>query len=289
MQTEFKKRIAAAIKADKARFGSAAKQAYALGINQAQLSRINSGHLDKILSDAKWISIARILDVRINPDAEWHTAKTPTFKYIYAQLKACQEQSISGLLCDKADIGKTHTAKAYVRNHKNAVLIDCSQVKTKQALVRHIAKQFGVGSTGRYLDVYADLVFYLRTLPTPLIVLDEAGDLKHEAFLELKALWNATERSCGWYMMGADGLKEKIDRNLGRKKVGYTEMFSRFGKRYQQITPVGKEDQDDFFRLQVALVAKANKSNMDAQKLFTKTDGSLRRVYIELQKEQSND
>ncbi len=44
---------------------------------------------------------------------------------------------------------------------------------------------------------------------TPLVVLDEAGDLQYEAFLELKALWNATEMCCGWYMMGADGLRRR--------------------------------------------------------------------------------
>jgi len=39
---------------------------------------------------------------------------------------------------------------------------------------------------------YEDLVFYLKTLPYPLIIFDEAGDLQYDAFLEIKALWNAT-------------------------------------------------------------------------------------------------
>ena len=63
------------------------------------------------------------------------------------------------------------------------------------------------------------LLAYLRTIDTPLVILDEAGDLQYEAFLELKALWNATERCCAWYMMGADGLKEKINRAIEGKKV----------------------------------------------------------------------
>lgn len=39
-----------------------------------------------------------------------------------------------------------------------------------------------MSSYGRYGDVYEDLVAYLRTIDTPLIVLDEAGDLQYEAF-----------------------------------------------------------------------------------------------------------
>ena len=75
------------------------------------------------------------------------------------------------------NIGKTFTARYYVQSHKNAVYIDCSQVKTKLKLVRKIAAEFGVDSKGKYSDVYEDLVYYLRSMETPLIILDEAGDL----------------------------------------------------------------------------------------------------------------
>lgn len=74
-------------------------------------------------------------------------------------------------------------------------------------------------SKGHYADVYEDLVYYLRSIEHPLIILDEAGDLQYEAFLELKALWNATERCCAWYMMGADGLKEKSTVPLSARKL----------------------------------------------------------------------
>jgi hypothetical protein len=112
-------------------------------------------------------------------------------------------------------------------------------------------------TTGRYQDVYKDLVFYLRSIQNPLIILDEAGDLEYPAFLELKALWNATDRSCGWYMMGADGLKAKIERNLEHLKVGYAEILSRMGNRFQKITPSGT-DKTDFIRQQVHLIGVAN-------------------------------
>ncbi len=95
-------------------------------------------------------------------------------------------------------------AHYYVRNNENAVYLDCSQCKSKQRFVRALARQFGVSSTGRYVDVYDDLVFYLNSLSEhTLIVLDEAGDLNYDAFLECKALWNATEGNVGWVKIGA--------------------------------------------------------------------------------------
>lgn len=134
------------------------------------------------MSDANWVGIARRLGVQLRAEMPWTAAKTPTYAFISKQLEMCQESGLSAILCDMPNIGKTFSAKVYVKNHKNAVYVDCSQVKTKLKLIRYIAKEFGVSSYGRYGDVYEDLVAYLRTIDTPLIVLDEAGDLQYEAF-----------------------------------------------------------------------------------------------------------
>lgn len=283
--TEIKQKIVFEIKLRASNYKSQAAMARALGVNPAQLSRILKGEHDNVLSDANYISIARKFDVQLRTEAKWVTAKTPVFEFVWNQLEACQQNSLSGLLCDMADIGKTYSAKQYVKEHRNAVYIDCSQVKSKQRLIRKIAQEYGLNSAGRYIDVYEDLVFFLKSIDSPLIVLDEAGDLEYSAFLELKALWNATERCVGWYMMGADGLKAKIERNLSFKKVGYTELFSRFGNRYQKISPDGKDALDEFNRAQVAVIAEANGVGSNKlQEVYAKSGGSLRRIFIEVQK-----
>lgn len=284
--TEYKKRVVEGIKNQEGNFPSHAKMAIALDLNPAQLSRILKGELDNVLSDTKWLSAGRRLNIPINKDQVWKTAKTETFLFIYQQLKECQEKSISGLFCDLPDIGKTHTAKFYAEENKHAVRIDCSQVKSKQKLIRKIAQEFGVTHTGKYADVYEDLVYYLNSVRA-LVILDEAGDLKYEAFLEIKALWNATEGYCGWFMMGADGLKAKIKSYLGRNTVGYAEIFSRFGSRYQKTSPDGREAMEEFKMTQFAQIVKANAPAADIRKLYASTEGSPRRVKTEIQKLQA--
>ena len=282
---DIKIRIIEAIKANRENYPSDAKHAAALGINTAVYSAVKNGQTDKVLSDASWIAIARRLDVELRSKIEWRAAKTPTYLYIMAQLEFSQNSCTSGILCDIPNIGKTFTARLYASSHKNAVYVDCSQVKTKLKLIRKIAKEFGVNSNGRYSDVYDDLVFYLRSIDQPLIILDEAGDLQYEAFLELKALWNATERCCAWYMMGADGLKEKINRSIECKKVGYTEMLSRYGDRYSKVTPDDGKEREKFLREQAHIVAKLNApEGTDIKAIVLKTQGGLRRVYTEIEK-----
>jgi hypothetical protein len=284
--SEIKTKIVAALAESRERFdGSDAKFAVSLGIAHAQYSRVKGGDTAQVLSEKVWISLARRMEVPIGNAPVWNTAQTPVYEFIMNQLTFCQQYAGSRLLCDVPDIGKTYSAHQYVKSNKNAVYVDCSQVKTKQKLVRFIAKEYGIGHTGKYSDVYADLVFYLRSLPSPLIILDEAGDLDYPAFLELKALWNATERCCGWYMMGADGLRNKIRRSIDSKKVGYAELFSRYGSKYQRATPDSLQELNKFKQVHAALIIQANcKTPVDIQKMIVKTENSLRRIADELRK-----
>ena len=283
--TANKQRILEAIATNRANYPSDAKHAAALGISASVYNSLKKGQTDKALSDANWVNIARRLDVNLRDSIEWKGARTETFKYISTQLEACQERSLSVILCDLPNIGKTFTARWYVNDHRNAVYVDCSQVKTKRAMVRKIANEFGLDGAGKYQDVYEDLVYYLRSMERPLVVLDEAGDLQYEAFLELKALWNATEMCCGWYMMGADGLAAKINRNVEGKKVGYAEIFSRYGGKYSRVTPDQEDDRKAFLMEQARVVASVNApKGTDIGQIVRKSQGGLRRVYTEIEK-----
>lgn len=282
---EQKNRILSAMAENRKNYTSDAKHAASLGISVSVYSNIKNGDTERKLSDAGWVSLARRLDVSIDGDREWQVVKTPVFEYVTTQLALCREQGLSGIICDLPDIGKTVAAKWFAQNTPNTVYVDCSQVKTRQRLVRHIAQRFGVTSTGRYVDVYDDLVCYLRALDRPMIILDEAGDLTYEAYLELKALWNATEHHCGWYQLGADALRAKIDRGIEYAKVGYAELKSRFGNVYQRITPVDTKELEAFTTTQAMMIAKANAvEGGNIKDVVRKSGGSLRRLYTALNK-----
>jgi hypothetical protein len=92
-------------------------------------------------------------------------------------------------------------------------------------------------------------------------------------------------------MMGADGLKAKIQRSIDNKKVGYTELFSRFGKRYGNVIPLEAEERKKVAQTNALMIIKANcKKGTDAGAILRRTMGddgmpSLRRIRKELMKE----
>lgn len=284
LTNEIKERIIEGVRSDRKNYTSDSKHATSLGISAPVYANIKRGKTDKQLSEASWLSIARRLGINLRPEESWQAVETATYQYITDQLTACRERSLSGLLCDVPNIGKTFTARLFAKRYPHIAYIDCSQVKTKRQLVRTIAQSFGLNPSGKYYDLYKDLVYCLQTLTTPLVILDEAGDLQYEAFLELKALWNATEGTCGWYMMGADGLRAKIRRNIEGEKVGYTEIFSRFGGKFNRITPENEKERVAFELGQAMQVAQANTPEGVDYKSLARRSSGLRRVYTEVMK-----
>lgn len=280
ISNDIKTRIVLAISSNRQNYATDSKHAMALGISNSIYSEIKKGNTDQKLSDAKWMTIARRLGVSLEDGAAWKIVRTPTFDYISSQLELCRVKSLSGMFCDLPNIGKTFTARHHSQTHRNVVYVDCAQVKTKQRLIRYIAREFGLNSVSRYADVYDDLVYYLRTLDHPQIILDEVGDLVYEAFLEIKAAWNATEGCCSWYLMGADGFKAKLERGVEFKTVGFAEIRSRCGDKYNSITPPEGEERRKFLLSQAAMIAQANApEGTDYKQIARRSDGSLRRVY----------
>lgn len=284
---EMKERILAAVRENRVNYSSDARHAASLGIATSVYSDLKKGKTDRLLSDANWLQLSRRLGVPLDAGQTWNAARTATFDYVTAQLGFCQENAFSSILVDVPNIGKTFSARHYAMSHKNVAYVDCSQVKLRGQFLRRLAREFGLGDKGCLSVIYDDLTYYLRTSFRPLVILDEAGDLTSSAFLELKALWNACEGSCGWYMMGADGLRAKIDRSISWRKVGYAEIFSRYGGRYSRATPESENERRQYLREEARVVALANvPKGTDVSAMVNKSmeGGGLRRIRIEVGK-----
>lgn len=252
-------------------------------------NRLKKGDRDRLISDSKLVTIGRKLGVHWRDAAPWKIVKTVVFTTITTELEYCKENSVARIFCDKADIGKTTAAKEFMLREKNVFYLDCSKHKKRTHFVRALAKLIGVNDKGSLQGVIEDTIYMLQCMERPIIILDEAGDLAYEAWLEIKAFWNALEGYCGWYMMGADGLKKKVENNLRNQKVGYAEIFRRFGSQFRSVvmekSPV---EQKLFYTTEAEHVAYANLPQGSDYKAVVKQRGlrSLTLLKEDIQKSQ---
>jgi len=280
MEMSFKQRVIAAMKQQRQLFGGSDKQyAVSLGINPAQLSRLLKGDIEGVLAAQKWEYIAQTLGVGT---ATWKAARTQVLEYIHTQLEMCQQNSLCAILVDRAGIGKTYAAQLYKRSHSNVVYVDCSQCKTRRKLLRSIARQLGIDTAKTYDNLYDSVIYALSTaFDRPIVILDEMGDLKREAILEVKALWNATQYRCAWYAIGADGLRNRIDTSIKNNVIGFVELFSRFGGTYNHAAPLDDASAMDYLAKDCAAIIKLNAPDQmrDAARIIKQVDASPRAVY----------
>ncbi len=227
-------------------------------INQSVFSQLKNGHdPEGLLRDGQWLNIARELDIDIK-NRKWKTVRTSVFKTIEDDIVFCQQHSKSLMLVDHCGIGKTYTAKHLSKTLKNCFYIDCRQSPTKNEFIRALAKVIGVEAIDKLSRIRENIKYLLRMLPSPCVILDEAGALDDKAAMFVIELWNATENACGWYMMGADGLRAKFERNIQNEKVGWAELFSRFNEKYMRIVPIEPSEKKEFYTKLITDVIAAN-------------------------------
>jgi hypothetical protein len=261
---QFKIEVREALLAIRPNFdGSDGQFAKSYGMNGAVYSRIKKGQVDNVLADVNWITIGRELNVGAKEN-KWKTARTDVFVTIEEEVNFCKEYSKSMMFVDDCEIGKTHTAKYLSKTLRNCFYVDGSQAKTQQQFIKRLARCLGVDQIGNLISIKENIKYYLKLVEKPIIIIDEAGDLKYEAFLELKEFWNATEGFCGWYMMGADGLRAKINRGVTNQKVGYREILSRFGSKYSTAVPNDTHEKTHFYKklLRDMLTANINEPGL---------------------------
>lgn len=240
--------------------GSDATFAKQWGINPSVWSRLKNGEMDGLIKDFAWLNLGRQLGISSN-NTNWNIVRTDVFKAIEEDILLCKEHSMSLMFVDECEIGKSETAKYLAKTVKNCFRIDCSIAKTKSRFIREFGRVLGLETGGRIGDLTDSIKYALNNLEKPVVIFDEAGDLDYSAFLEIKSFWNATELNCGFYMIGADGLRKKIDKGIASKKVGFRENFSRFGSKYMSVVPTNREDKIAFYKKLIKDVLDANMSN----------------------------
>jgi hypothetical protein len=219
--------------------------------------KIKCGKIDGVMDDQAWLRLGRKLNID-TVERKWNLARTDVFTTIEQDILFCKENAKAKICVDECGIGKTYTAKYLSKTLKNCFYVDASQGKTIMLFTKILAEAIGLSNIGSFSNVKDDIKCYLKMIDNPVVIIDEAGDLGQVTLQEIKEFWNATEGFCGWYLMGADGLKYIIDKGIRKKKPGFKEIFSRFSEKYTTTVPVGKEERLLFYKKLITDVLSVN-------------------------------
>lgn len=254
----YKNKVAEALFEQREKFGGTDEAfARSMDVNPSVYNGIKKGKREKILSEAKWLSIGRMLGVTLR-QSKWIPVETDVFQQIKEEILFCKAYSVSRIFVDNCGIGKTFTAKYLAKTEKNVFYIDCTQCRKRVAFIRALARAVGVEVKGKIGDIKENTKYYLSLLENPVIIVDEAGALDKDALGLLQEYWNATEDICGWYLMGANALRNKISRGVSNDRDYFAELFSRFSEKFSRIVPKEEGMKYAFYEKLIRDVLAAN-------------------------------
>ena len=209
------------------------------GVSAATLSQMRN-HKWELIADEMWRKVAKYVGVSASG---WNYAETRNSKDLLQFFTESQQHALVLAITGKAGAGKSETAKKYELDNKNAFLLSCNEYWDKRWFLRELLAKMGKDHAGLTLpEMMHKAVLMLKSLDTPIIILDEADKLADNVLLFFITLYNELENHCGIVLMATHFLEKRIRRGVAMEKKGYREIYSRVGLRFIELENTSYSD-----------------------------------------------
>ena len=252
------------------RIGSQNKAANTLkAVSSAIISQVLNDNWENI-SDDMWRSIAAQTGFE---GRLWVTVETRGFKRMYSLLSDAQENSEVFAITGDAGCGKSEAITSYTKSNRHVYTLTCSEFWNRKFFLQVLLKTMGRDPSGfTVAEMMEDVIFFLKRDSRPLLILDEFDKLTDQVLYFFISIYNALEGRCGIVISSTGYLERRMTRGLRSSRKGYSEIYSRFGRRFIPMPAVNDSD--------VASVCLANgvTDQKDIEKIIVDCVCDLRRV-----------
>jgi DNA transposition AAA+ family ATPase len=125
--------------------------------------------------------------------------------------------------------GKTFACRDFLRkNPGQTYLLTCSDDLSGKEMIQELARIVGSVAEGTRYQIRKGIQEKLGREEFPLVIFDEAENLRDAVFGEIKAIHDALEYRCGIVLVGANDFYKGISRKAEKGKGCFPQIFSRF-------------------------------------------------------------
>lgn len=250
------------------------KAAVALGVSSALVSRMLKGDWS-LIKDQMWRKVAAGCGYSAT---EWNVVETKDLQTLHYLYTDAQNNGIAMAITGKAGTGKTMAAKQYCKSNKTAYLLCCNEYWNKKMFMQELLSTMGCDWSGyTTADMINAIIKKIKSIESPLLILDEADKLNDNVLFFFITIYNALEDQlgslrCGLVMQATSYLEKRINRGVKLNKKGYAEIYSRICRKFVPLNGVNKRD--------IAMICEANglSDKADIADVIEDSEGDLRRV-----------
>lgn len=156
----------------------------------------------------------------------WDIDNYITIQTILFEAKKYQEHRIIDGL---KGTGKSFACAEFLRQHPGETfLIKCSEDMNPKAFIQELAYQVGVDQLGDRRRIRMAVCDKIKTMTYPLIMIDEAENLKPAAYGAIKAIYDEVKDYCGIVLIGANNYLDTLRKRANAGKGCFPQIYSRF-------------------------------------------------------------
>jgi len=271
MTEHSKKEIQMLLKAFIEQYPSQAKAVAALKhTSEATIIHIRRGEWESI-SDDMWRNIGK--QVGYSNKGKWNFVETAASKKLIQVFDDAREYSNVFAITANPGSGKSFVSEWYEAKRDNAYLISCSEYFNRKVFLQHLLQKMGKSNTGLNVPEMMDLIIETTMKKeNPIFIFDEFDKVPDSILYFFITLYNRLEGNVGMVMMATEFLSKRILRGRKMNKKGYSEIYSRIGRRFISLPEATQKE--------VFEIGKANGVS-DVQELhsiYNECEGDLRRV-----------
>jgi len=215
------------------------KLAQQAGINGAYISTlfqlkmsIGSPGKESVIKDSVYQKIAVAIGYSLKK-AYWETVMTPEMKQMVVTLTEAKKSGKTAMLIGVPGSGKTFSLSKFVTNNPvNTFRIVASSIYNLNDLLFEMLHKLQLETSGTKARRLHRIAERLRDIKhnggLPILIIDEAENLKQPAFQMIKALYDAVRDYCSIVLIGTPRLITKLENMVIKDKDGMPQFYRRF-------------------------------------------------------------
>lgn len=199
------------------------KAAPMIGTSAATLSNILNGVWENV-SDEMWQTVAFWAGYNRNP---WPLKTTYNTTHIF---QLCEDARVNGRMMAigaATGLGKTTALKRYNNDNINTFYTLATPSMCKGDFINALMKSAGLDEGGTIHRRITCYVNYLRSLSSPLIIVDDFGKLKENSLFLIQEIYDMMDGNVGLIMAGTEAAKRDFLKKASRDRGGYRELKRR--------------------------------------------------------------
>lgn len=239
------------------------------GVSSATISQMLNHKWD-LIKDEMWRNVGAQVDWK---DEQWETVEIRDYKLLNALLADARENSYVFAVTGDAGTGKSFALRSFAAQNKRVYLLSCNEFWNRKMFLQELLAAMGRDYSGYTVgEMMFEVVRNLKVQDSPLLIMDEADKLSDQVLYFFITIYNQLEDHCGIVMAATSHLEKRIRRGIKLNKKGYTEIFSRIGRKFIELKGVGSND------VRAICLANGIDDVSTIKEIIQDCDGDLRRV-----------